>query len=62
MEPADAPALRQIPGQEAPLSASTITRRLAAWQQDSQIWRTRSLQDRDYVYVWADEVYFGVRL
>ncbi|MEK7413394.1 MAG: IS256 family transposase, partial [Planctomycetota bacterium] len=25
-------------------------------------WRTRSLSDRDYVYVWADGVHFGVRL
>lgn len=57
-----APALRQILGQEAALSASTITRLISVWQQDYQQWRTRSLADRDYVYVWADGVYFGVRL
>ena len=57
-----APALRQILGQEAALSPSTITRLISVWQQDYQSWRKRSLADREYVYVWADGVYFGVRL
>mgnify|MGYP000025204296 FL=1 len=57
-----APALRAILGEQAALSPSTITRLISVWQQDYQSWRSRSLLDRDYVYVWADGVYFGVRL
>ena len=56
------PALRAILGSEAALSPSTITRLLTVWQTDYQSWRTRTLSDREYVYVWADGVYFGVRL
>ena len=57
-----APALRAILGSEAALSPSTITRLLTVWQTDYQSWRTRTLSDREYVYVWADGVHFGVRL
>jgi hypothetical protein len=40
----------------AGLSPSAITRLLVAWQDEYHRWRTRSLADRDYVYVWADGV------
>jgi transposase-like protein len=46
----------------AGLSPSAITRMLVAWQDEYRRWRTRSLADRDYVYVWADGVHFNVRL
>ena len=46
----------------AGLSPSAITRLLGAWQEEYRRWRTRSLADRDYVYVWADGVHFNVRL
>lgn len=46
----------------AGLSPSAITRLLAAWQEEYRRWRTRSLADCDYVYVWADGVHFNVRL
>jgi transposase-like protein len=46
----------------AGLSASAVTRLLGAWQEEYRRWRTRSLADRDYVYVWADGVHFNVRL
>ena len=39
-----------------------MTRLLGAWQEEYRRWRTRSLADRDYVYVWADGVHFNVRL
>ncbi len=43
-------------------SASTIPRLLQVWQEEYKAWRQRSLQDKTYVYVWADGVYFNVRL
>lgn len=44
------------------LSPSAITRMVSAWSEEQQAWSKRSLADRDYVYVWADGVHFGVRL
>lgn len=44
------------------LSPSAITRMVSAWSEERQAWKKRSLADRDYVYVWADGVHFGVRL
>jgi putative transposase len=35
---------------------------LQVWQDDYQAWRKRSLKGKDYVYLWADGVYFNVRL
>lgn len=35
---------------------------VSAWSEERQAWKKRSLADRDYVYVWADGVHFGVRL
>jgi len=56
-------ALSALLGPEAAgLSATTITRLLRVWQGEYEEWRKRSLRDKDYVYIWADGVYFGVRL
>ena len=46
----------------AGLSATTINRLLKVWQDDYQAWRKRSLGGKEYVYIWADGVYFNVRL
>ncbi len=46
----------------AGFSPSVITRAIRAWQEEYRVWKTRSLADRDYVYVWADGVHFNVRL
>jgi transposase-like protein len=43
-------------------SASVVTRLVSAWQDEYRAWKTRSLADRDYVYVWADGVHFNVRM
>lgn len=43
-------------------SPATITRLASVWQEEYEGWRKRSLQDKEYVYVWADGVYFSVRL
>jgi len=56
-------ALQALLGPEAPgLSATTITRLKAVWEADYKAWSHRSLTDRRYVYLWADGVYFNVRL
>jgi transposase-like protein len=56
-------ALPVLLGDEAAgLSPSAITRLVSVWQEEYATWRTRSLEDRDYVYVWVDGVHFGVRL
>jgi transposase-like protein len=46
----------------AALSPTTITRLLQVWQSEYRAWRERSLVGTDYVYVWADGLYFNVRL
>jgi putative transposase len=57
-----APALEAFFGSAAGLSASVITRLTTQWQADYQVFCQRDLQDRDYVYCWADGVHFRVRL
>jgi len=46
----------------AGFSASTISRLTTVWQEEREGWCKRSLADKEYVYVWADGVYFGIRL
>jgi putative transposase len=46
----------------AGFSPSTITRLSSVWQEEHEGWRKRPLTDKEYVYVWADGVYFNVRL
>lgn len=56
-------ALKALLGPEAAgFSATTITRLLKTWQDDYKEWRKRPLGGKQYVYVWADAVYFNVRL
>ena len=56
-------ALQSLLGQDAPgLSASTITRLKAGWEQEYKDWSKRSLRSKRYVYFWADGVYFNIRL
>ena len=58
------PALSVLLGEEAiaGFSASTVTRLLAIWQEEYRGWRKRSLAGKQYVYIWADGLYFKVRL
>ena len=44
------------------LSAGTICRLKEIWRLEYEQWRQRNLSDKEYVYVWADGIYFGVRL
>jgi len=56
-------ALQALLGPDAPgLSATNIVRLKASWQQEWKDWDQRSLAGKHYVYVWADGVYFNVRL
>ena len=56
-------ALAALLGPEAKgLSASTITRLKGIWEQEYQDWSQRPLADKQYVYIWADGVYFNIRL
>jgi transposase-like protein len=57
-----APALTQFLGSEAGLSAATITRLTAQWQDEAAAFNNRSLAGTDYVYVWVDGIHLGVRL
>ena len=56
-------ALTALLGPAAPgLSAATICRLKELWRLEYEQWRQRSLSDKEYAYVWADGIYFGVRL
>jgi transposase-like protein len=57
-----APALTEFFGSAAALSPSVITRLTTQRQADQRDFAQRRLDDRDFVYVWADGVHFNVRL
>jgi putative transposase len=55
--------LTALLGKDAPgLSANTISRLKEVWKGEYEQWSKRSLNGKEYVYVWADGIYFGVRL
>lgn len=56
-------ALQALLGPDCPgLSAATITRLKAVWEQEHEEWSKRSLKGKEYVYVWADGIYCNIRL
>ncbi len=56
-------ALKALLGPDAPgLSATTVTRLKAVWEEEFREWNERSLEGKQYVYVWADGVHFNIRL
>jgi putative transposase len=56
-------ALAVLLGPDAPgLSAATVRRLVADWQEEAERWQRRDLGTRRYVYPWADGVYFTPRL
>lgn len=56
-------ALTALLGPAAPgLSAATISRLKEVWRLEYEQWRKRNLREKEYVYIWADGIYFGVRL
>ena len=56
------PALEQFLGTSAGLSAATVTRLTAQWQDDYQTFAGRDLSRVDYVYLWADGIHVNIRL
>src|SRR3954451_16037367 len=56
------PALEQFLGSTAGLSAATVTRLTAQWQDDAKAFGKRPLKDSDYVYLWVDGIHLKVRL
>lgn len=56
-------ALSAILGEGASgLSAATVMRLKEQWMDEYKEWNQRSLAGRHYVYLWADGIYFTVRL
>jgi len=56
-------ALEAILGpQAAGLSPSNIVRLKEGWQAEYEQWTRRRMEDKHYVYWWADGIYFNVRL
>ena len=56
-------ALTALVGPNCPgLSASTVTRLKSCWEDEFQEWNKRSLEGKQYVYLWADGVHFNIRL
>ncbi len=56
------PALEQFLGSGAGLSATTITRLTAQWQNEAKTFGERDLSGTDYVYLWVDGIHLKVRL
>jgi transposase-like protein len=57
-----APALEVLVGSEAKgLSASTVSRLKQHWREDYESWRHRRLDKDQWVYIWADGIYSGLR-
>ncbi|MDH4334910.1 MAG: IS256 family transposase [Chloroflexota bacterium] len=52
------PAFRELLGETAPLSSSTILRLKDEWAAEYAAWRVRPLSAR-YAYIWADGIYLG---
>ena len=56
-------ALAALLGPNCPgLSATSVTRLLATWQDEQAAWSKRDLSEKKYVYVWADGIHFNIRL
>jgi transposase-like protein len=56
-------ALTALVGSNCPgLSASTVTRLKACWEDEFREWNKRSLEGKQYVYLWVDGVHFNIRL
>ena len=56
-------ALAALLGKQAPgLSAATISRLKAVWQDQYKQWQQRDLSNKRYVYFWVDGIYCNVRM
>jgi transposase-like protein len=55
-------ALEQFLGSGAGLSAASITRLTAQWQDEAKAFGQRDLSGTDFVYLWVDGIHLKVRL
>ena len=55
-------ALEQFLGSGAGLSAASITRLTAQWQDEARAFQARDLSGTDFVYLWVDGIHLKVRL
>lgn len=56
-------ALTAVLGENAAgLSPTNIVRLKESWEQEYKSWLSRSLKGTRYVYIWADGIYFNIRL
>ena len=56
-------ALSSLLGENAKgLSSTNIVRMKELWKEEYEAWLKRDLSGRRYVYVWADGIYFNIRL
>ena len=56
-------ALSALLGKDAPgLSAATVGRLKEGWQTDHEVWSKRRFDNKRYIYIWADGIYFNIRL
>jgi len=56
------PALEQFLGTGSGLSAASISRLTAQWQDEATAFGRRDLSGSDYVYLWVDGIHLKVRL
>lgn len=55
-------ALEALVGPEAKgLSASTVARLKQVWREEYQTWRQQLLDEEQWVYIWVDGIYSGLR-
>jgi transposase-like protein len=50
-------ALRELLGEGAPLSASSLQRLKEKWQGEYEQWKSTAIEEVDWAYLWADGIY-----
>lgn len=56
-------ALQSLVGENAAnLSAGVVLKLKEEWEHEREAWRRRDLSEKEYVYCWADGIYFNIRL
>lgn len=57
-------ALESLIGKQATagVSSSTVSRMKEQWEAEHEAWCMRDLSEKDYLYIWADAIYFPLRI
>jgi transposase-like protein len=50
-------ALRELLGEGAPLSASSLQRLKEKWQGEYEQWKETTIEEKEWAYLWADGIY-----